>query len=136
MAPARAVAASEGDKIEGLSAGSPVRIGGINVGRVLDFELDTKTYHAIVHMSIQSGISLPKDTSVLLTSAGLLGGKFLVLEPGSADEKLKPGGTIEKTRLMPSMKQLIGQLLSSLTRNKDENGSKAPACPAPAATSR
>lgn len=104
-------------KIDGLEAGSPVRISGVKVGQVLGFELDKDTYHAIVHMNIDSSIKLPKDTSAIVASAGLLDGKFMTLQPGGDSEMLPPGGRIEFTQSTPSLEQMLGQVIFSVTKN-------------------
>lgn len=111
-------------KIDGLETGSPVRISGVKVGQVLGFELDKDTYHAIVHMNIDSSVKLPKDTSAVISSAGLLDGKFMTLQPGGDEEMLKPGDQIQFTQSTPSLEQMLGQVIFSITKNKgDNNGS-------------
>ncbi|HYD19595.1 MAG TPA: outer membrane lipid asymmetry maintenance protein MlaD [Patescibacteria group bacterium] len=122
---------AEFDKIDGLDTGSPVRIGGVKVGQVLGFELDANTYRAIVHMSVNDGIKLPVDTSAVITSAGLLDGKFMTLQPGSEDEMLKDGGKIQYTQSTASLEQLLGQVIFSLTKSKDEGDSGTEASPEP-----
>jgi phospholipid/cholesterol/gamma-HCH transport system substrate-binding protein len=114
-------------KIDGLEAGSPVRISGVKVGQVLGFELDPTSYKAIVHMNISAGVKLPKDTSAVVASAGLLDGKFMTLQPGNDDEMLKPGDRINLTQSTPSLEQMLGQVIFSLTSNKKDGDAGAPA---------
>lgn len=121
---------AEFDKIDGLETGSPVRIGGVRVGQVLYFELDKKNYRAVVHMNIDSGIQLPVDTSAVIASAGLLDGKFLTLQPGNEDDMLQPGGRIEYTQSTASLEQLLGQVVFSMTKEKDKPSDSTDA-PAP-----
>lgn len=125
-------------KIDGLSTGAPVRVSGIKVGQITGFSLDPKTYQAIVRMNIDSDIQLPTDTAAVVASAGLLDGKFMSLEPGSDDEMLKNGSQIEYTQSTPSLEQLLGQVIFSLTKEKGgdapgEKGGDAPVAPAVAA---
>lgn len=121
---------AEFDKIDGLEAGSPVRIGGVKVGQVLGFALDKKTYRAIVHMNIDSGIDLPLDTSAVITSAGLLDGKFMTLQPGGDEELIKAGGKIDFTQSTPSLEELLGKFIFSISKEKD--GDDAPTKEEPA----
>jgi phospholipid/cholesterol/gamma-HCH transport system substrate-binding protein len=129
-------------KIDGLDAGAPVRVSGVKVGQVVGFRLDSKSYRAIVDLNISSDIQLPKDTAAVVASSGLLDGKFLTLEPGADDEMLKPGDRIQYTQSTPSLEQLLGQVIFSLTKDKggdkdsdkDGGGAKASAAPAPAST--
>lgn len=111
-------------KIDGLESGSPVRISGVKVGQVLDFSLDPENYTAIVRMNIADGVKLPKDTAAVISSGGLLDGKFMTLEPGADEEMLEPGGRIEYTQSTPSLEQLLGQVVFSLTKEKDGGNGK------------
>ena len=108
-------------KIDGLDAGAPVRVSGVKVGQVLGFTLDPKSYRAIVSLNINSDIQLPKDTAAVVASSGLLDGKFMTLEPGADDEMLKPGDRIQYTQSTPSLEQMLGQVIFSLTKDKGDN---------------
>lgn len=110
-------------KIDGLSAGSDVRISGVKVGQVTGFELDPKSYQAVVHMNINSDIKLPSDTAAVVASAGLLDGKFMSLQPGGDEEFLNPGDSIEYTQSTPGLEQLLGQVIFSLTKDDKKGGS-------------
>jgi phospholipid/cholesterol/gamma-HCH transport system substrate-binding protein len=120
-------------QIDGLDAGTPVKVSGVKVGQVLDFSLDPQNYRAIVRMNINSDVKLPKDTAAVVASAGLLDGKFMSLQPGGDDEMLAPGDVIEFTQSTPGIEQLLGQVIFSLTKEKgDDKKTDAPA-PAPGA---
>ena len=75
-------------KIGGLTAGSDVRINGIKVGTVISVQLDRETYDAVVKMSIAADVKLPKDTTAGIGSEGIVGGKYVRLEPGHAKKTL------------------------------------------------
>ena len=79
----------------GISLGSDVRVGGIKVGVVSDLGLDNNSYEAIVSMQIRDNTKLPKDTSASIVGNGLLGEKYIQLQPGSDDQMLASGGKIE-----------------------------------------
>ena len=110
--------------IDGLSSGSPVRVSGVKVGQVLDFSLNPETFRAIVRMNINNDIKLPMDTVAIIASSGLLGDKFLTLDPGNEEEFLNPGDQIEFTQSTPGIEQLLGQVIFSINNdgdNKDKN---------------
>jgi phospholipid/cholesterol/gamma-HCH transport system substrate-binding protein len=111
-------------KIDGLQPGSEVRISGVKVGQVLGFELDKDSYQAIVHMSVDPSVKLPKDTAAVIASAGLMDGKFMTLEPGGDEEMLPPGGRIEYTQSTPSLEQMLGQVIFSLTKENGKGGAE------------
>jgi phospholipid/cholesterol/gamma-HCH transport system substrate-binding protein len=112
-------------KIDGLDSGSPVRISGVKIGQVLDFKLDPKNFRAIVRMNINDGVRLPKDTAAVIASSGLLDGKFMTLEPGADEDFLEPGDQIEFTQSTPGLEQLLGQVIFSLNKEKDDGGKKS-----------
>ena len=113
-------------KIDGLDSGSIVRISGVKVGQVLDFRLDPENFRAIVRMNIQDDIKLPRDTAAVIASSGLLDGKFMSLEPGADEAFLQPGDQIEFTQSTPGLEQLLGQVIFSLTKDKDDGKKPKP----------
>jgi len=107
--------------ISGLAAGADVRISGVKVGSVESLTLDPKSFQAVVHMQIDNGIKLPKDTAAVVASESLLGGKFMSLEPGGEEQTIAPGGRIEYTQSVPGLEQLLGQVIFSL-QNTNKGG--------------
>jgi phospholipid/cholesterol/gamma-HCH transport system substrate-binding protein len=98
-------------RIGGLTRGSDVRISGIKVGTVVDTRLDPKTYYADVTLSLQAGVTLPADTAASISSEGLLGGKYVRLEPGQAKDRLADGGTIAKTHDYRTLEDQVGDII-------------------------
>ena len=84
----------EFNDISGIDIGSEVRIGGMKVGVVQGLELDPETYQAHAVIQIEDAVKLPKDTSAAIVSSGLLGDKFIKLDPGGDDKYLEDGGMI------------------------------------------
>jgi phospholipid/cholesterol/gamma-HCH transport system substrate-binding protein len=124
---------AEFDRIDGLSAGSDVRMAGVKVGAITHTEIDPKTYLAIVDFSVSKDIKLPTDSSAEVTSDGMLGGKFLSLVPGGADDMLKPGGRVTVTQSSVSLEELLGKFIFSVTdlvSTIQKNGATTGAAPA------
>jgi phospholipid/cholesterol/gamma-HCH transport system substrate-binding protein len=126
----------------GLQTGSDVRISGVKVGTVQSQSLDPKTYLAVVSMSIDKSVRLPKDTVAVIASESLLGGKFMALEPGGDPDMIAEGGRIEFTQSTPGIEQLLGQVIFSLQSmgsqqqgGQQQGGQQGgpPAAPAPGA---
>jgi phospholipid/cholesterol/gamma-HCH transport system substrate-binding protein len=101
------------DRVDGLDDGADVRIGGIKVGSVVGQTLDPATYRAQVRFTVQSNVELPLDTSAAIMSDGLLGGKYLSLEPGGDIDMLESGDEISLTQSSVRLEDLIGQLIYS-----------------------
>ena len=85
-------------KVDGLGIGTDVRVSGIKVGSVSDLVLDPNNYLVTVHMHVRSDIKLPTDSSMMITSSGILGSSYLSITPGGDDKMIAPGGYIENTQ--------------------------------------
>ena len=105
--------------VGGLSIGDNVQVSGVKVGTVQDIKLDPKRYLAMVHMSVYSAIELSEDTAAVISSASLLGGRYLALQPGGMDELLGDGDIIETTQAPQNLEQLLGKFIFSM-QNKEE----------------
>ncbi len=101
--------------IDGLDIGSDVRLAGVAIGQVVKETVNPTTYQAVVTMTIRRDIKLPTDTSVVVTSDSLLGGKYLAVSPGGAETTLQPGGRIEQTQGSISLEQLLSKFILSVT---------------------
>ena len=101
------------EKVDGIKIGSDVMMSGIKIGTVVGQELDTKSYLAVVRMSIRDDVRLPEDSSIKVASAGLLGDNYLAIEPGGAPDMLADGGEIEYTQGAVDLTELIGKAIYS-----------------------
>jgi phospholipid/cholesterol/gamma-HCH transport system substrate-binding protein len=93
--------------VQGISAGSDVKLAGVKVGTITSMNLNPTTYFADVVVDIDKDILLPTDTAILISSEGLLGGNFVELIPGGMPDNLAPGDEIEDTQGAVSLVQLL-----------------------------
>ncbi|EFH11225.1 outer membrane lipid asymmetry maintenance protein MlaD [Teichococcus cervicalis] len=127
------------DRIDGLTPGADVRIGGVKVGSVVDQRIDPRTYLAILRLRVEPGIAIPNDSSAEITSESLLGGKYVALVPGGSDTMLRDGQEITITQSAVSLESLLGRFIFSVTELTSANARQeghqggANAAPAPAA---
>ncbi len=122
------------DAIDGLSVGADVRVAGVKVGSVTGSHLNPTSYQAVVEFTVADTVKLPKDSSAAVTSDGLLGGKYLSLEPGGDTAMLGPGGAITITQSSISIEQLLGKFIFSASNlSSQKPAGDAPAAPLPAA---
>jgi phospholipid/cholesterol/gamma-HCH transport system substrate-binding protein len=103
------------DRIDGLKRGADVTLSGVKVGTVTGFDLDRKTYEAVVRMMVSSNVSLPADTHAKIVSESLLGGMVVVLEPGGDKQMLKAGGEIAQTQGAIPLSELIAKFMFGST---------------------
>ena len=92
-----------------------------DMGAVVGQELDTKEYLAVVRLSLDPQVRLPEDSSAAVVSEGLLGGKYLSLTPGGADDMLEAGDEIQFTQPSVNLEELIGKFMFSAVE-EDEDG--------------
>lgn len=108
------------DKVDGIRVGSDVVMSGIKIGSVVEQRLDPESYLAVLRLSIADGIRLPNDSVVKVTSAGLLGDKYLAVDPGGAEELLKPGDAFEFSVGSVDLLDLLGKAIYSTGRGGGE----------------
>jgi phospholipid/cholesterol/gamma-HCH transport system substrate-binding protein len=106
------------DRIDGLKRGADVTVSGVKVGSVTGFELDRKTYQAVVRMMVSSSVGLPLDTNAKIVSESLLGGMVVVLEPGGDTKMIPAGGEIDKTQGAVPLSELIAKFMFGSTGSK------------------
>ncbi|MBQ2175789.1 MAG: outer membrane lipid asymmetry maintenance protein MlaD [Alphaproteobacteria bacterium] len=94
------------DDVSGLTNGSDVKLNGIKVGIVRSLKLDDN-YQAKVELLLRDEIKIPSDSSVSVTTDGLMGNKFVAISTGFSDKKLKPNEEIEITRSAVNLEKLI-----------------------------
>ncbi|MDY6980364.1 MAG: outer membrane lipid asymmetry maintenance protein MlaD [Pseudomonadota bacterium] len=109
------------EDISGLKVRSPVTMAGVTIGRVNSIDFDQQTFQAVVTLRIEEQYreTLPKDTSASIYTAGLLGEKYVGLEPGGAMKVLGQGDEIKLTQDSLVLEKLIGQFIS---RFMDDSG--------------
>lgn len=110
--------------IGGLKPKSAVRSGGVVVGRVESIVFDDKSFQARVTLALESRYKFPKDSSLKILTAGLLGDQYVGIEPGAEDANLAAGDVITATQSAVVLENLIGQFLYSKAAEGKESGKK------------
>ncbi len=111
--------------VGGLKVRSPVKVGGVVIGRVSDITLDPRQLDALVTLKIEKRYNqFPESSSLAIQTSGLLGEQYLALTPGFALDDdtpmLKNGDKIEDTHSALVLEDLIGQFLYSVgDKDKD-----------------
>ena len=99
---------------------APVKIGGVTVGLVERITLDPVEFDAIVEMKIDRRFSdIPNDSSASILTSGVLGDRYIGLDPGGALEALADGDEIFITQSAVVLETLISKYL--FNSDKEEN---------------
>lgn len=105
------------ENIGSLRPGAAVSIAGVTVGRVESITFDQQVYKAVVRMRINSQYNkLPKDSDASIMTSGLLGGQYVGLTIGGAEEYLGNGDRIEFVQDALVLENLINQLVATFSR--------------------
>jgi phospholipid/cholesterol/gamma-HCH transport system substrate-binding protein len=124
------------ENVGGLKIGAPVKMAGVTIGRVEDIGYDMKNFKAAVTLGIDARYDeIPNDSDASIFTAGLLGGQYVGISPGGAEEYLKNGDQIEFVQDAIVLENLISKyLFSQATKSADGQAQDAPAgeTPAPA----
>jgi phospholipid/cholesterol/gamma-HCH transport system substrate-binding protein len=95
--------------VSGLRVGNPVEMLGLEIGRVQSLTLDQKNQLAVAELKIKRGVSVYGDAIASIKTAGLIGDRYVRIDPGGADKVLPPGKTITQTEPPIDIGDLIGK---------------------------
>src|SRR5690606_19837642 len=109
------------ENIGSLKPGAAVSIAGVTVGRVESIVFDQQIYKAVVRMRINSRYDkIPVDSDASIMTSGLLGGQYIGITVGGADEYLKDGDQIEFVQDALVLENLINQLVATFSRRGEQ----------------
>lgn len=95
--------------VSGLDVGDPVEIAGVKVGRVESITL--ADYQARVALSVREDVQIRQDAIASVSTRGIIGDRFVMIRPGTADKLLQPGDEIRKTESASDLASLLGELV-------------------------
>lgn len=99
------------NSVEGLFEGSEIRASGIKIGIVKKLTYDPENFQAVAVLSLEKTVKLPKDTAVKIVSDGLLGSKFITIEPGNDQDFLQENDNIRFAQSSVNLESLIGKMM-------------------------
>lgn len=112
------------DNIGGLKPRAAVRSAGVVVGRVASIGFDDKEYQARVVLTMDKTYKFPKDSSIKILTAGLLGEQYIGISAGGDDKMLADGDKITMTQSAVVLENLIGQFLYGKAAEGSKEGAK------------
>lgn len=95
----------------GLKEGADVEMAGVVIGKVVNIWFDPEEYDSVVELSLPTEVEIQEDAIASVRSTGLIGGKFIKISPGGAEELLQAGDTIYETESSVSLEELISKYI-------------------------
>lgn len=95
--------------VSGLKPGAFIEMAGVRIGKVDSISLDRETQTALVKMKLQKDILLSDDVIASVTTAGLIGDKYIKISPGGSEKILNPGDIITETESSVNLEELISK---------------------------
>jgi phospholipid/cholesterol/gamma-HCH transport system substrate-binding protein len=95
--------------VTGLREGNPVNMLGLEIGRVEKFTMDQENQVVVVEFKIDKGIEVYDDAIASVKTEGLIGDKYVELDPGGGGDLLADGETITDTNSPTSIMDLISK---------------------------
>jgi phospholipid/cholesterol/gamma-HCH transport system substrate-binding protein len=100
-------------QVDGLAVGNPVFLAGVKVGAVTALALDPAGLKPVVTMTVRRGTSIPVDSGALVVSDGVLGGKYVKIEPGSEAATMKDGARFAVVQDAVVVEQLLDKIVAA-----------------------
>ena len=88
---------AEFNSVAGLTVDNPIDMFGMEIGRVAGFRMNQEKRVASVELKIKNGIKVYDDAIASIKTEGLIGDKYVSIDPGGAGKQLKAGDTILET---------------------------------------
>ncbi len=98
------------NRTDGLLVGDLVRLAGMDVGRVVHAKLDDN-FKAILTLEIKEAVKLPDDSSAAIVSSGIMGAKYIEIEPGGSEDMLASGDEFSYTQDAMVLEELVERII-------------------------
>ena len=112
--------------VSGLRIGSSVEIYGIQVGSVTSLSIDSERQMGVVGMRVGKETKVYDDAAATIKSAGLIGDKYVKIDPGGAGVVLRPRGVITQTSVPADIEDLIGRYAFGDVKKEPDKAAEKP----------
>ncbi len=104
--------------IDGVGVGTKVLLTGIQIGQISDYSYDMEGQRAVVKLTIKNGIKIPLDSVVLIVSDGLLGPKYLKIQPGGDIDNMQSGDEFEYVQDSIVFEEILEKVILNAEQNR------------------
>jgi len=93
----------------GVKQGSSIEIAGVEIGKVRAVRL--VNYSAQAEFWIHNAVKLQEDAIATIKTKGLIGEKFIQINPGGSETYIKDGGKIRETESAVDIEELVSKFV-------------------------
>jgi phospholipid/cholesterol/gamma-HCH transport system substrate-binding protein len=95
--------------VTGLREGNPVIMLGLDIGKVQKFSMDQENQQVVVEFKINKGIEVYDDAIASIKTEGLIGDKYVAIDPGGGGDLLANGDSITDTNSPTDIMDLVSK---------------------------
>ena len=95
--------------VTGLREGNPVNMLGLEIGKVQKFTMDQENQQVLVEFRINRGIEIYDDAIASVKTEGLIGDKYVAVDPGGGGDLLANGDSITDTNSPTDIMDLVSK---------------------------
>jgi phospholipid/cholesterol/gamma-HCH transport system substrate-binding protein len=103
------VVVADFSSVGGLKPGATVEIAGVEIGRVETITL--VDYQARLTMRIQPGVKLQEDSIASIKTKGLVGEKYVRINPGGSERLIPSNGRIREVEPPVDFEELLAKYI-------------------------
>ena len=100
---------AEFGSVSGLKEGASVDMSGVQIGQVTAIELDMENFVAVVEMKINAKVPVDEEAIASVKTSGLIGDKYIRIEPGGGEVLLKDGDVVFETESAIDMEDMMSK---------------------------
>ena len=110
------------DDVSGLTEGADVKINGIKVGIVKKLGLDVEdNYSARAELTIKNEYPIPDDSSLAISTDGIMGNKFISVSTGYSDKYFESNAEVEDTKSSLNLEKIVGKVIDGFLSKPSDN---------------
>ena len=110
--------------VTGLREGNPVNMLGLEIGKVQKFTMDQENQQVLVEFKINKGIEIYDDAIASVKTEGLIGDKYVAVDPGGGGDLLANGDSITDTNSPTDIMDLVSKYAFGDVGGGDEKEEK------------
>ncbi len=117
--------------VDGVTVGTKVLLAGIVIGDVAEISYDESEQRAKLDFTVENGIKIPLDSVALIVTDGLLGNKYIKIQPGGDEEMMKGGDIFEYVQDSISFEEILEKVILNAEQQRKKEEEKKQDKPKP-----